>query len=418
MMEEWVDLDLKDKQAEEPAPPPDTPDRIHQGKLLFKELGCAGCHELGSVDTKLAGPDLSNIGSKPVHELDFGNVKIRRTIPDFLYTKLKSPKAFRRDLQLPTWEKPSLALWQNLRPAALFSESMSLPDGTDSQQLKWIFAMAQQAGVLDASLQMPDGTAKTQVVWLTQKLNGAGALSPLKMPNFELSVEDIEALTIALMSRTSVSIPSNRYEVPPTPKVAFDPRDGFGVLERRYRCLSCHSIRGSGDRRASDLTYEGSRVSREWLAHYLKTPYSMRRTLTIAMPIFHFDPKDSQFMTEYMSLVFVDTAFDANWQRDRDRADAERGKALFDAKGCIACHQLHGKGGDVGPSLTTQVPDFPRGTWVGDKLRGGWIYRWLLNPQALVPDTLEPNLGLSDQEAMDLTAYLLALKNPDFQEEK
>jgi mono/diheme cytochrome c family protein len=418
IMEEWVDLDLKDEGAKEPAPPPDSPQRIKQGKLLFKELGCAGCHDLSSNEIKLAGPDLTNIGDKPVHELDFGNAKIRRAIPDFLYTKLKSPNAFRRDFQLPTWEKPALALWQNLRPAALFSDSLPLPEGSDSQQAMWILRRAQQTGILDAGLQIPDGSPQDQINWLTQVLNRAGALSPLKMPNFELSDEDSEALTIALMSRNQVSIPSKRYEVPQSPKVIFDPKDGFGLLERRYRCLSCHSIRGSGDRQASDLTYEGSRVHRDWLAYYLNTPYSMRRTLTIAMPNFHFAHEDLQFMAEYMSLVFVDTRLEANWERDRNRADAQRGKALFDAKGCIACHQLHGKGGDVGPSLTTQVPEFPQGTWVGDKLKGGWVYHWLLNPQAVVPDTLEPNLGLSDQEALDLTAFLLTLKSPDFQEKK
>ena len=66
MMEDWVDLDLQDEQAKQPEPSPDSPDRIRQGKLLFKELGCAGCHDLTSEDTKLAAPDLSFIGSKPV----------------------------------------------------------------------------------------------------------------------------------------------------------------------------------------------------------------------------------------------------------------------------------------------------------------------------------------------------------------
>ena len=238
------------------------------------------------------------------------------------------------------------------------------------------------------------------------------------MPDFQLSDEDAEAATIALMSQSEVRIPSKRLEVPEAHKLAFNPPDGFGALERRYRCLSCHSIRGSGDRQASDLTYEGSRVNLQWLYHYLNTPYSMRRTLTIAMPNFHFDESDARFLTEYMSLSFVDIQFGEDWVRGRDHADAERGKASFDARGCIACHQVNGKGGDVGPSLTTQVPDFPVGTWVGDKLQGGWIYKWLRNPQALVADTLEPNLGLSDQEALDLTAYLLTLKNPDFEKKK
>ena len=293
-----------------------------------------------------------------------------------------------------------------------------MPEGSESQQLQWILEKAQQAGLLDATLQMPAGTPHSQVVWLARELNDCGALSPLKMPDFQLSDEDAEALAIALMSHSEVSIPSKRYEVSPEHKEVFNPKDGFGDLERRYRCLSCHSIRGSGDRRASDLTYEGSRVNREWLYHYLNMPYSMRRTLTIAMPIFHFDDKDTRFMADYISLVLVDTQLGADWDRQRDHADAVQGKALFDAKGCIACHQLHGKGGDVGPSLTTQVPEFPQGTWVGDKLQGGWIYQWLRNPQSLVPDTLEPNLGLSDQEALDLTAYLLIPQEPRFSENK
>jgi mono/diheme cytochrome c family protein len=341
MLEEWVDLDLQDEQAKEPAPPPDSPTLIQQGKRLFNELGCAGCHDLSSGDAKLAGPDLSHIGSKLVHELDFGNSTIRRTLADFLYTKLRSPRAFQR-----------------------------------------------------------------------------GASSPVKMPSFELPDDDLEALTVALMSRHKAGIASKQYEVAQPPRATFEPQDRFGVLERHYRCRSCHSIRGTGDRQASDLTFEGSRVRPVWLAHYLNTPYSMRRGLTIAMPIFHFSDEESRIMSEYMSMVFVDTRLDADWEQNRERADGERGKALFDAKGCIACHQLHGKGGDVGPSLTTQVPEFPQGTWVGDKLQGGWIYRWLRNPQSLVPDTLEPNLGLSDQEALDLTAFLLTLKNLDFQEKE
>jgi len=162
-------------------------------------------------------------------------------------------------------------------------------------------------------------------------------------------------------------------------------------------------------------TLEGNRVNREWLYHYMNKPYSMRRTLTIAMPIFHFPDDESRLMADYMAHVFVDSQLGAAWRLIRDQAVPQRGKALFKAKGCIACHQLHGTGGDVGPSLTTQVPEFPHGTWVGDKLKGEWIYPWLKNPQALLPDTIEPNLGLSDQEAIDLTAYLLTLKNPEFQ---
>ncbi len=337
-MEEWGGSDQKGADAKQPQPAAESLNRAGRGKTLFRELGCAGCHDLTRDDVKLAGPDLTSIGSKSTHELDFGLAKIRRTIPDFLFTKLKSPKAFARD----------------------------------------------------------GGTAK--------------------MPDFRLSDDDALAVTVALMSHADTFVPSSDYLVAGKPKAEFNPPDKFGALARRYRCLSCHSVRDSGDRLASDLTWEESRVNGSWLLRYLKTPYSMRRTLTIAMPIFHFPDDEIRLMTDYISEVFVDTRIGEGWERNRDRASAKNGKALFDAKGCIACHQIHGKGGDVGPSLTTQVPEFPQGTWVGDKLKGGWIYEWLKNPQSLVPDTLDPNLGFNDQEALDLTAYLLTLKNPEFRE--
>jgi mono/diheme cytochrome c family protein len=417
-MEEWVDLDTQDTPVEEPESPSDSPAHVERGKLLFNELGCAGCHHLNRDDVKLAGPDLRSISGKAAHELDFGHAEVRHTLPDYLYTKLKSPKAFRRDYQLSNWEPPAVAIWQNLRPAALFSDSTNLPDGAPSTQLEWILARTQEMGALDASLAIPKDSPRAQAAWLVQKLNEVGAINSPKMPDFHLSDEDAEALTIALMGLTPAEFPSAHYEPPTEHKIGFNPHDGFGVLERQYRCRSCHSIRGTGDRLASDLTIEGNRVNRQWVYHYLNTPYSMRRTLTIAMPIFHFPDRDSRFMADYMSLAFVDTRIGEDWESGRERADAQRGKALFDAMGCVACHQLHGSGGDVGPSLTTQVPEFPHGTWVGDKLQGAWIYQWLLDPQALVPDTIEPNLGLSEQEALDLTAYLLTLKNPDFQQKQ
>ena len=73
----------------------------------------------------------------------------------------------------------------------------------------------------------------------------------------------------------------------------------------------------------------------------------MRRTITIAMPLFNFPDEDAQFMADYMSQVFVDRDFGAVWKTSQQSADEKRGQALFDAKGCIACHQLHDHGGDV-----------------------------------------------------------------------
>ena len=413
-IEEWVDYDLVDAEKKEPNPPPDSKNLIDEGMRLYAELNCSGCHELTGGKINPPGPDLTFVGSKAVHHLDFGEAKVPRTLPDFLYTKLKSPKSLKGKFRIPLGEDPAVALWKNLHPTAVFSGSDALPEGTAAERLAWILGKVQAQGIL-ADQKLPDGSTAEQAAWLENVLNEADALNPLKMPNFALNEADAEALTVALMSLREERISSARYEVPRRRKVIFDPQDDFGALEQRYRCLSCHGIRGSGQPQACDITLEGTKVNRDWLYAFLKMPYSMRRTITIAMPIFNFPDEEARLMADYISQVFADRQVGTGWKTGRQKADADRGKALFDRKGCIACHQLHGKGGDVGPSFTTQVPQFPQGTWVGDKLRGEWIYQWLKDPQALVPGVLEPNLGLTDQEALDLTAYVLSLKNPEFQ---
>ena len=51
---------------------------------------------------------------------------------------------------------------------------------------------------------------------------------------------------------------------------------------------------------------------------------------------------------------------------------------------------------------------------IGSKVSAEWLYEWLMDPQAYMPDTKMPNLRLEPQQAKDLTAYLLEDKNESF----
>jgi mono/diheme cytochrome c family protein len=76
------------------------------------------------------------------------------------------------------------------------------------------------------------------------------------------------------------------------------------------------------------------------------------------------------------------------------------GKQLYEVKyQCQACHTIGGTGGYVGPNLNNA------GGW----LTAAWIETWLKNPQALVPDTIEPRRNFTDAEIKALTAYLMTL---------
>ncbi|HEX6288562.1 MAG TPA: c-type cytochrome [Herpetosiphonaceae bacterium] len=79
--------------------------------------------------------------------------------------------------------------------------------------------------------------------------------------------------------------------------------------------------------------------------------------------------------------------------------DAERGRALFMAKGCARCHyhaatttgfnEPH-----IGPDLTRYQPN-PE-----------FVQRWLRNPQAVRLNTQMPNLNLAQDEIDALIAFL------------
>jgi cytochrome c1 len=86
----------------------------------------------------------------------------------------------------------------------------------------------------------------------------------------------------------------------------------------------------------------------------------------------------------------------------------ENGRRVFIARGCGACHTLTGvptAAGIVGPNLTNVVL---RPTLAGDSIpmTPENLTRWILNPPALKPGTAMPALGLTEQEAQDVTAFL------------
>lgn len=94
--------------------------------------------------------------------------------------------------------------------------------------------------------------------------------------------------------------------------------------------------------------------------------------------------------------------------------DAANGRQLFVSKGCIACHVAQGvpgATGTIGPNLNGIGDPAKRPTLTdGGRNTPEHIREWIQNPQQLKPGTMMPNLGLSDKEASDLTAFLLTLK--------
>ncbi len=79
-----------------------------------------------------------------------------------------------------------------------------------------------------------------------------------------------------------------------------------------------------------------------------------------------------------------------------------RGAKLFRQIECIQCHTINGKGGAVGPNLSS----------VGNRRSRDWIVQQIKKPSAHNPDTAMPSFAsrLSEQDINDLADYLAGLK--------
>jgi len=91
--------------------------------------------------------------------------------------------------------------------------------------------------------------------------------------------------------------------------------------------------------------------------------------------------------------------------------DPERGRLLVQQYQCAACHfipEVQGPNGDAGPSLESMgrlsyiagsIPNQPEN-----------MIRFLQNPPAVKPGTLMPALGITDDEARHMAAFMYSLK--------
>lgn len=91
--------------------------------------------------------------------------------------------------------------------------------------------------------------------------------------------------------------------------------------------------------------------------------------------------------------------------------DARLGKRLIEQYQCGACHAIPGVAGAVsnaGPALD----GFARRSYIAGGIPNlaEPLTRWLIDPPAMKPGTLMPNLKLSDAEARHMAAYLYTLR--------
>ena len=209
-------------------------------------------------------------------------------------------------------------------------------------------------------------------------------------------------------------------------------------------CNNCHHIESypKKNNAGPPLTHINEKLDKEWVAKWIKNPQSFRYNTW--MP--HFFDQDNNStdemkqrnnseiyaMTEYL---FKDGEKVYN-NSSKYIGDIESGEKLFEAVGCMGCHAINDDKVDLvfndSPYefykseygyeneemtkyhiLKNQGPNL---IGLGSKSDAEWIYKWIKDPQKYYPGSRMPNLRLSDQESADITAYLMTIKNKDFDE--
>jgi mono/diheme cytochrome c family protein len=406
------------------------PDLAADGEVRFRQMFCSTCHSLAVTragETKLIGgeigPELTKVGSKVKRE--------------WLIAWLRNPQEYLPHSTMPRygWSDEDLYkvteyITTKLVDTDLLTGVPSLGETTPEEiqnggrlfLAKGCSSCHVVAGVPPQKDFGPDLTAlggknvsqlefgqskipRTLIAYIQAKMTDPVSVNPAaRMPQYHLNSDDLDAITSALISMSGTPSASGmeRLKVPRVSR-EFHPAGAFGEVYERYKCYACHKFNGYGGDLAPDLSYEGSRAQRAWIADFMKNPQTLRPTLVLRMPQFNVTDKEAAILADYMTMALQSPSANTAGEGPKQFTPqmTAMGKQLYEVKyQCQACHTIGGSGGYVGPNLSNA------GNW----LTPTWIEAWLKDPQALVPGAIEPKRAFSDDEIKALTAYLTTLR--------
>jgi mono/diheme cytochrome c family protein len=276
-----------------------TPEQIAHGKRLVSDYGCASCHEIAGVKKpENFAPELSRIGSKPVTQLVF-LPGMQHTLPDYIATKIKQPRAFGQGLKMPQYtftpaqiDSLATALLAFNNRSATLSPSLVVEAKPESD-----YQPAGKGGKLMSDLaclschringrggdMAPDLTwegSSVQRQWLVDFLRNPNTLRPAlirRMPRFNLTDGEVNELTDYIM--TVYQNPAvDRDSLPLSGYPQGEVELGKQLFYGKYSCQGCHIVDTKTDKGyiGPTLTQVGSRLTAAWIFQWMKNPQALR----------------------------------------------------------------------------------------------------------------------------------------------
>ena len=124
------------------------------------------------------------------------------------------------------------------------------------------------------------------------------------------------------------------------------------------------------------------------------------------MPIV-FSGKESESQSSHIAKYLATLKKDSPEENIGFQGDKNKGEAIFHAYGCISCHVTPGNHSE--DKLNRISLDYVESKWFPEALKN-----YLLNPSKYYDAIKMPNLQLNDQEAKDVSIYLIENGSKEF----
>ena len=223
------------------------------------------------------------------------------------------------------------------------------------------------------------------------------------------------------------------------------------MLIDKSGCNNCHHIESYESTRKGGppLTHLNEKVNKEWVMKWIKDPQSFRYNTWMPHFFNQDNNSDEESIARNNAEIYAITEYlypngdkSGNNNSSKYIGNSENGEKLFNVVGCRGCHVVNEESvalGDIDIDYEMHLSKYghekdtsgvgyekidrysllkyqgPNLIGLGSKTDAKWIYNWIKNPEKYWPDTKMPNLRLTDQEAKDITAYLLSFTNQDFE---
>ena len=192
----------------------------------------------------------------------------------------------------------------------------------------------------------------------------------------------------------------------------------YGLYERAG-CYACHTTTGFSELRkpGPNLTKIASKLSPEWVSSWIRDPRAVKPSTW--MPRVWYNSNTSSPEDAVRNEVEIDAAVTYLFANSEDhdfavmfppRGNAERGQALVESVGCLACHITEDQGRLAAGTRRTFGQPLQN---IGNKTSYEWLFDWVRDPKHFSSETYMPDLRLTNREAADVATWLSTLGGPD-----